>query len=120
MSDGDGRVKCLTTQEADRRFGRGSLLTIEPARGAVRLRGVVDSSNAEIFREWLGLQPEGDDLLLDIRGVRFEGEAGLRVLEEAARGMHGSRRLVLASSPVSRRKERADRVKPPAILTTGA
>jgi hypothetical protein len=116
MSQGDRLVKCVSTDEADRRFGRGSRLTFEPSRDAVRLRGVIDASNAEIFREWLALQPEGCDLVIDIRGVRFEGEAGLRVLEEAARGMHGSRRLILGSFAKPPKGRSADEPETAAVI----
>lgn len=81
--------------------------TGSPREFWLRLSGEVDASNANRVEERLRQLDTGEQVVIDLRNLKFIDSAGLTVLVEAKRTRPGSLRLVGAQPPVTHVFERA-------------
>lgn len=74
-----------------------SILEIEPIQGGLRVRGQVDLSNVDAFRQAVTDRASGaSELVLDLGQCTYMGSEGIGVLIEAVKLLDGGR-LVLRS-----------------------
>lgn len=75
----------------------GSILAIDSIEGGLRVRGQVDLSNVEAFREAVSAGAGSPaDLTLDLSECSYMGSEGIGVLIEAVKALEG-RSLILRS-----------------------